>query len=54
VDLSGKDVASVTRRNMSAGDKVFIWNTAGLPIGVSLLRMKSGDWVGAQKIMIAK
>jgi hypothetical protein len=54
VNLSGKEVAKVVKNNVAEGNKSFSWNTAGVPMGVYLLRMKSGDWIGAEKIMLTK
>jgi hypothetical protein len=54
VNMSGKEIARLVRNEVTAGDKFFSWNLAGIPMGVYLLRMKSGEWVGTQKITIVK
>ncbi len=53
-DLFGREVATLSSGEMSAGSYIFSWNTAAFPSGVYLCRLQTGSSVATRTLEIVK
>jgi hypothetical protein len=52
--ISGKEVANLVNGRQVQGEHSFQWNASGLPAGVYLIQLKTGNITGTYKLMLIK
>ena len=53
-NILGKEITTLVNEKRSAGEYKMEWNSKGLPSGIYLYRLKTGDFIETRKLVLQK